>query len=192
MLQVRYLADMFCDTDPAWTLEVLRVASPLLEELQMWNAHREHLEAVQAMPLLRRLEVCGAPYGDTNVLRLDTPVMPPRDPPGGLEWLAASDLHRASLLALLRAHGHTLRQLRLWRSHGTPGYMQWPDSWSDLPVLLEQSGLRALERLVLWRCGSPTRDECRQQLAAVRRVLPGTTVQCRECDNLPWESGVLF
>ena len=59
--QVRRLVTVLCDGDPVWTLQLLQAASPLVEELELWNVKAEHWLLLHSMPRLYRLEVRGRP-----------------------------------------------------------------------------------------------------------------------------------
>jgi hypothetical protein len=166
---------VYCDEDPAWSLQLLGAAGPLLEELEVHNPRREHLEALTAMPRLRRLEVGGQWDAD--------PVQ--GDLPGSLQWLRVGQLPRDTVTALLRGNRATLREL--WLGVWSEGSGEWPFTCSDLPSLLGACGFQCLDRLVLWRTLCCSRWGCPDQLAAVRAVLPGTTVQCDLCDRVPNE-----
>ncbi|KAK3928156.1 E3 ubiquitin-protein ligase TRIM32 [Frankliniella fusca] len=176
VLGVVRLYGVWCDRDPAWSLELLQRAAPTVERLELLLPREPHLLAVLAMPRLRRLQLC-----------CDTPLdaAPPELgalPPGhsGLRWLRVFSLPRATLQSLLQAHGGTLEELELMV--GTPGEQEWPYSCSDLHSLLGRCGLRALRRLVLRR-GGCSHTDCGEQLAAVRAALPGVQqVLCSQCD----------
>ncbi|XP_052124729.1 uncharacterized protein LOC113206702 isoform X8 [Frankliniella occidentalis] len=176
---VTRLVNVYCNFHPAWSLQLLHRAAPTLERLRVDYPREAHLRAVHAMPRLRRLDV----VGDTDLLA--QPPELPALPPGhaGLQWLRMEDLPRATTQSLLRAHGCTLEELEL--VVGTAGSRVWPKSCGDLHSLLQQSGLRALRRLVLrrdWYRHEPA--ACREQRAEVRRVLPGAEVLCSTCDRV--------
>ncbi|XP_052126164.1 uncharacterized protein LOC113215182 isoform X4 [Frankliniella occidentalis] len=180
---VTRLVSVRCDKDPAWSLQLLQRAAPTLERLRVICPREAHLRAVHAMPRLRRLHVVG-----DDALLAQPPELPAL-PPGhaGLQWLWVHRLPRATAQSLLRAHGGTLEELVLYV--GTAGSRRWPASCGDLHSLLQQSGLRALRRLVLRRdivC-SHERAACREQRAEVRRVLPGAEVLCSMCDGVEEE-----
>ncbi|KAK3908693.1 E3 ubiquitin-protein ligase SH3RF2 [Frankliniella fusca] len=174
------LVGVCCDSDPAWSLELLQRAAPTVERLWVLCPREPHLRAVLAMPRLRRLHVwCGDDALDPAPPELGA--LPPGH--SGLRWLRVLLLPRATLQSLLQAHGGTLEELELWV--GTPGERTWPHSCSDLHSLLGRCGLRALRRLVLRRRCSPPDTACREQLAAVRAALPGVQqVLCSECDRV--------
>ena len=175
------LVGVRCDRDPAWSRKLLQRAAPTVERLGVTCPREPHLRAVLAMPRLRRLRV----QGDDTRLPAELGALPPGH--CGLRWLRVQRLPRATTRALLRLHGATLEELVL--RVGTQREGQWPESCSDLHVLLGQCGLRALRRLVLWR-GHPfhTDTGCRQQREQVRRALPGVQeVLCDRCDRVPWE-----
>ncbi|XP_026284802.2 uncharacterized protein LOC113210849 [Frankliniella occidentalis] len=182
---VTRLVKVWCHMDPAWSLQLLQRAAPSLERLSVMSPREAHLRAAHAMPRLRRLDV----YGD-DALRAQPPELPAL-PPGhaGLQWLRVHYLPRATTQSLLRAHGGTLEELVL--VVGTAGDELWPRSCGDLHSLLQQSGLRALRRLVLVRSGSYGYSHeaaaCREQRAEVRRVLPGAEVLCDTCDSVGQE-----
>ncbi|KAK3931565.1 E3 ubiquitin-protein ligase TRIM32 [Frankliniella fusca] len=179
VLGVVRLVRVFCDSDPAWSLELLQRAAPTLERLELLCPREPHLRAVHAMPRLQRLHVVydpalGAAPPELGAL-----------PPGhsGLRWLRVDNIPRATLQSLLQAHGGTLEELEL--EVGTPGEQRWPHNCRDLHSLLGRCGLRALLRLVLrrgwWRDGH-TVTACREQLAAVRAALPGVQhLLCSHC-----------
>ncbi|XP_026287463.1 E3 ubiquitin-protein ligase TRIM32-like [Frankliniella occidentalis] len=176
---VTRLVEVYCYADPAWSLQLLQRAAPTLERLSVSCLREAHLRAVHAMPRLRRLFV------DGNDAALDArPPELPALPPGhaGLQWLRVCLLPRATTQSLLRAHGGTLEELELWV--GTAGSDGWPYSCGDLHSLLQQSGLRALRRLVLRRGYGHEAAACSEQRAEVRRVLPGAEVLCDTCDRV--------
>ncbi|XP_052124997.1 uncharacterized protein LOC113214752 [Frankliniella occidentalis] len=175
---VTMLLGVCCDMDPTWSLQLLLWAAPTLERLEVRYPREAHLRAVHAMPRLRRLYV----WGGDDALRAQPPELPAL-PPGhaGLQWLRVR-LPRATTQSLLRAHGGTLEELEL--GVGTAGRFEWPYSCGDLHSLLQQSGLRALRRLVLRRGCLPAAAACIEQRAEVRRVLPGARVLCVTCDRV--------
>ncbi|XP_026288919.2 uncharacterized protein LOC113213907 [Frankliniella occidentalis] len=182
---VTKLASIHCHADPAWSLQLLVFAAPTLERLRVLNPREAHLRAVHAMPRLRRLDMDG-----DAALDAQTPELPSL-PPGhaGLQWLRVScHLPRATTQSLLRAHSSTLEELEL--QVGTAGSYGWPRNCSDLHSLLQQSGLRALRRLVLRRLPGYRHGaaDCSEQRAEVRRVLPGAEVLCRTCDKVKLDS----
>ena len=59
LLQARRLTGVHCAEDAAWCLQLLEEAAPLLEELELFAAGLEHLQALARMPRLRRLEITG-------------------------------------------------------------------------------------------------------------------------------------
>ncbi|KAK3913435.1 Glutathione reductase [Frankliniella fusca] len=177
------LVKVLCDCDPAWSLELLQRAAPTVERLGVLFPREPHLRAVHAMPRLRRLHVwC---RGALHAAPYELGALPPGH--SGLRWLSVRDLPRATLQALLQAHGGTLEELELWV--GTPGKQEWPYNCSDLHSLLGRCGLRALRRLLLrrWTGCSHIDTACRGQLAAVRAALPGLQVLCDRCDQVPEE-----
>ncbi|KAK3910345.1 Teneurin-4 [Frankliniella fusca] len=180
------LVGVWCDDDPAWSLELLRRAAPTVERLEVRRPHEPHLRAAHAaMPRLRRLLV----WSDFDDALHDAPPELGALPPGhgGLRWLSVSSpssLPRATLQSLLRAHAGTLEELLL--RVGTPGEQRWPWCCSDLHALLGPCRLRALRRLVLWR-GIFSHTACGEQLAAVRAALPGVQVLCDLCDGVQEE-----
>ncbi len=179
LLQVVRLDAVWCHMDADWSLELLQRAAPTVERLWVLHPREPHLRAVLAMPRLRRLRV----DSDGTPLPAELGALPPGH--CGLRWLHVWRLPRATTQALLRLHGATLEELVLYV--GTRGGRPWPDSCSDLHVLLGQCGLRALRRLVLWRWSHHTDTDCRQQREQVRRALPGVEVLCGECDRVPEE-----
>ncbi|XP_052124719.1 uncharacterized protein LOC113206702 isoform X1 [Frankliniella occidentalis] len=180
--RVTRLVWVHCHADPAWILRLLQRAAPTLEQLSVRCPLEAHLRAVHAMPRLRRLWVCG---DDPNAEPPQLPALPPGH--AGLQWLRVWRLPRATIRFLLRAHGGTLEELQL--HVGTAGRRQWPHSCGDLHSLLQQSGLRALRRLVLWRRMFYRHEPaaCSEQRAEVRRVLPRVEVLCNLCDDVEEE-----
>ncbi|XP_052126152.1 uncharacterized protein LOC113215182 isoform X2 [Frankliniella occidentalis] len=184
---VTRLLGVWCDGHPAWSLQLLQNAAPTVERLSLCRALEAHLRAVHAMPRLRRLSV----WGDDALLVDAQPPVVPAFPPGhaGLQWLMVNNLPRATTQSLLWAHGGTLEEL--WLYVGTAGSNAWPESCGDLHSLLQQSGLRALRRIVLRRKvqwgASHEPAACSQQRAEVRRVLPGAEVLCSMCDGVEEE-----
>ncbi|XP_026291175.1 uncharacterized protein LOC113215725 [Frankliniella occidentalis] len=179
---VTLLVGVWCHWDPAWSLQLLQRAAPTVERLSVNSPREAHLRALHAMPRLRRLYVDGD--ADLYAQPPELPALPPGH--AGLQWLRVWGLPRATTQSLLRAHGGTLEELVLWV--GTAGSAGWPWSCGDLHLLLQQSGLRALRRLVLGRLGcihGPA--PCREQRAEVRRVLPGAEVLCDQCDRVELE-----
>ena len=175
LLQVRRMTNVHCRIDPDWALDVLRSAAPTLEELEMWHASEAHVAAVHGMPRLQRLEL--------NALRGQRPVELPALPwPSCLKWLRVQYLPRATTVSLLRAHATSLDVL--WLQVYSEPRGKWPYGCADLDALLGQCGLR-LTRLVLWRFLEPHGSSCRAQREAARRVLPGCTVQCDNCNRVP-------
>ncbi|XP_026278689.1 uncharacterized protein LOC113206676 isoform X2 [Frankliniella occidentalis] len=176
---VTRLVSVRCDEDPAWSLQLLQRAAPTLERLSVYHPREAHLRAVHDMPRLRRLAV------HCNNAAAQLPQLPAL-PPGhaGLQWLRVCLLPRATTQSLLRAHGGTLEELEL--GVGTAGSDEWPRSCGDLHSLLQQTGLRALRRLVLLRRRAYSHEPaaCSQQRAEVRRVLPGAEVLCGRCDRV--------
>ena len=173
------MTDVRCHVDPAWSTQLLEAAAPLLEELNVRSPREDHLFALAAMPRLRRLYV----WSDVNyafaglVLRRLA----------SLQWLKVYHLARDTLLSLLKACGPSLQHLHLYV--GTSGDRGWPYGCEDLHTLLKQSRLRGLSRLQLVRGGLCHSDsDCTEQLLAVRRVLPGTIVQCNTCEKIKPET----
>ncbi|XP_052126886.1 uncharacterized protein LOC113208717 isoform X2 [Frankliniella occidentalis] len=178
VIGVERLVGVYCHSDPAWSLQLLQRAAPTVEQLSVMYSREPHLRAVHAMPRLRRLFV----WGDDGALDAKPPELPPLPPGhGNLRWLTVW-LPRATLQSLLQAHGHSLEELALLV--GTAGDEAWPSSCSDLHSLLGQCGLRALQRLVLWRVVAWLHDTaaCCEQRTEVRRVLPAAEVLCSLCD----------
>ncbi|XP_052122273.1 uncharacterized protein LOC113212092 [Frankliniella occidentalis] len=179
--EVSRLVSVYCNADPAWSLELLQRASPSVEWLSVYNPRVAHLRAVHAMPRLRGLEVrCEDVVFESPSLTL------PDLPPGhhaGLRWLRVHRLPRHTLMTLLQAHGHSLEELHLWVS--TRGNIVWPHTCCDLRLLLQECDLRALRRLVLSRVHTlHEADQCDRQRAEVRVVLPGAVVLCDRCDGV--------
>ncbi|KAK3918856.1 Transcription factor TGA2 [Frankliniella fusca] len=177
------LVGVWCDRDPAWSLELLQRAARTVERLEVLEPRVDHLRAVLAMPRLRRLYVSGGGALSGG------PPGPDALPPGhsGLRWLHEDDLPPAHLESLLRAHGGTLEELHLSAGTLAPEEEEFGyEHCSELPALLGRCGLRALRRLVLWRV-QHTDTGCAEQLRAVRAALPGVMVLCDECDGAPRE-----
>ncbi|XP_026278079.2 uncharacterized protein LOC113206287 [Frankliniella occidentalis] len=179
---------------PTWSLELLKVAAPTLEKLRLDNPREEHLHVVHDMPRLRRLEMrVSRNESGSGTLRSNNLVLPALLPGrDGLRWLSVDGLSRVTLQSLLRAHGQSLEELVLWMGTEAAGLGRgWPYHCADLHVFVEQCGLRALRRLLLWRQLLGPRapnlyhdpDECRKQCTEVRRVLPGVQVLCGKCDD---------
>ncbi|XP_052133154.1 uncharacterized protein LOC113209422 [Frankliniella occidentalis] len=178
---VTRLIRVHCHRDPAWSLQLLQRAAPTVERLDVRHPREAHLRAVHAMPRLRRLHVhVSCNDGALWARPPELPALPPGH--AGLQWLKVERLPRATTQSLLHAHGGTLEELEL--RVGTAGSREWPYSCGDLHSLLQQSGLRALRRLMLVREGDCIREPaaCREQRAEVRRVLPGAEVRCDTCD----------
>ncbi|XP_052129100.1 uncharacterized protein LOC113217393 isoform X3 [Frankliniella occidentalis] len=177
---VTRVAGLFCDKDPVWSLQLLQRVAPTLERLSVGNPSEAHLRVVHAMPRLRRLAV----FGVAAALDAEAPALPPGH--DGLHWLGVWDMPLAMTQSLLRVHGGSLEELELLV--GTADDDKWPYSCRDLHSLLERGGLRALRRLVLWRCRcSHELAACTEQLAEVRRVLPRVEVLCGKCDHVHLE-----
>lgn len=181
-LQVRRLTGVWCDPDPAWSLELLRSAAPVLEELGVCNAREAHLRTVHVMPRLRRLYVSVT----DGALDAEPPLLPALAQPSTLQWLALNGLPRATAQSLLLAHGAALDVLVLFLG-AEPG-QDWTRGCSDLDVFLGQCGLR-LTQLVLWRwLDNHDLAVCASQLAAARRaVMPSCSVRCSLCQKVPHE-----
>ncbi|XP_052125442.1 uncharacterized protein LOC113210855 isoform X2 [Frankliniella occidentalis] len=176
---VTRLVNVWCDKDPARSLRLLQRAAPTVERLRVRFPREDHLSVVHAMPRLRRLYVWGVDAPDAQPPEL--PALPAGR--AGLQRLRVHYLPRATTQSLLRAHGGTLEELEL--QVGTAGSGRWPDCCGDLHSLLQQSGLRALRRLVLMRyCCSHEAAACSEQRARARQVLHGSEVLCDECDTV--------
>ncbi|XP_034251903.1 uncharacterized protein LOC117651717 isoform X2 [Thrips palmi] len=206
---VRRLMPVYCDRDPAWVLKLLKAAAPLLEELDIWNASKQHWLLLPTLKRLLRLEVnywFPVLSGQDGCDKPELPALPPLDPadsPTRLLWLRVC-LPRDPMLDLVRRYGASLRELQIFV--GTTGQPHSPLSrgwpWTcgaeDLADLLRQCNLSALRRLVLRRphkpvmtlCGDFTHDEaqCAAQLSAVRRALPSVPqVLCGTCNQIEWK-----
>ncbi|XP_026288172.2 uncharacterized protein LOC113213351 [Frankliniella occidentalis] len=171
--------ELSCNRDPAWSLQLLQCAAPTVEQLRLDCPRDAHVRAVHTMPRLRTLDV-----HDDGTLDRQPPELPAL-PAGhsGLQWLRVFGLSSGTVRSLLRAHGGTLEVLQL--RVGTAGPKKWPESCSDLHALLEQCGLRALRRLVLWRvCCHHEKTACTEQRRVVLRVLPRAEVLCSKCDGV--------
>ncbi|XP_052121910.1 uncharacterized protein LOC113218216 isoform X2 [Frankliniella occidentalis] len=174
---VTRLVDVYCNVDPAWSLELLQIAAPSVEQLSVRNplsgVHNYfHMLAVRAMPRLRRLEVICEGFLGLPAIVFNAP------PPGhaGLQWLRVDRMFRSELQFMLRHNAHSLETLQMLMGTSRMG----PDPQPEL----ELNGLRALRRLVHNRIdGGHSADDCKLQLAEVRRrVLPGVEVFCDACD----------
>lgn len=132
LLQVRRLLSLDCNDDPLWAQQLLEQLAPQLQEvqvnrfltkkcfvendpafclfkllhlLQLWNVEKCHLECLQNMPQLRRLEV----EGWSEALEGDPYKFPPLVPDiGGLHFLHVF-LPKETSLSLIAAHGHSLK-----------------------------------------------------------------------------------
>ncbi|XP_026276551.1 uncharacterized protein LOC113205235 [Frankliniella occidentalis] len=176
---VTRLVKLSCDKDPTWSLKLLQRAAPTVQRLSVYFALKTHLSVVHTMPRLTRLNVSGhfAQLGRPLELPSSLPLRP-----AGLQWLSVGVIARTTTQSLLRANGRTLEEVELWI--GTAGNKCWPDSCGDLAWLLQQSGLRAIKRIVLRRYKRCSHEPaaCSKQLAEVRRVLPSAEVKCGKCD----------
>ncbi|XP_052123255.1 uncharacterized protein LOC127749359 [Frankliniella occidentalis] len=175
---VERLVSVQCHADPAWSLQLLQNAAATVERLSVASPHEAHLREVVAMPRLRRLAVSS----HDDALFAHPPVLPAL-PPGhrGLPWLRVHEqLPFATLRSLLQAQRDTLEELQLVLA---------PVKVTNLQLLLQQCGLRALRRLVLWRVVAKLHDQraCGAELQKVRAAAPGTEVLCSKCDAVPWE-----
>ena len=110
-MQVRKLKQVHGKKDPEWVKKLLRCASPLLEELQIFDAGWDHLEVALQMPNLRCLDV-----GGNNKLQGKERVGPevPADRPARLRDLDVGFVPRNTVESMLRVHGSTLETLVLW------------------------------------------------------------------------------
>ncbi|XP_034243128.1 uncharacterized protein LOC117646356, partial [Thrips palmi] len=175
------LTKVQCHRDPSWVLDVLHAAAPTLEAASFEFVGEEHLQALHAMPRLRRLELTFTSEHD--------PVLPALQHSGGLKWLRVQAIPPRTLVSLLRAHSASLDELWLHvsapRLPEDPLKALLPSKWDDLAGLLAHCGLR-VSRLVLWRdYHMPT---CPEQVSPLRRLLPDTLVQCNTCDSVAWET----
>lgn len=199
---VRRLLTVICNNDTDWATKLLIAASPLVEELEVWNVDPEQWLQLQAMPRLYRLEV------NTYVFSIRSlPELADRgDEPGGLLWVRTC-LDEEATESLLRAHSRTLREVQLFvgtKTHSiqdplVPTEPRWPWTCSaaDLTALVSRCGLRELRRLVLRRPHRPVwtlsgdfchrAAECRQQLHALRGLFPHAKVLCGTCHNVTWK-----
>ncbi|XP_034233518.1 uncharacterized protein LOC117640742 isoform X2 [Thrips palmi] len=172
---VRRMTGVYCAYDRAWSLDLLRSAAATLEELKACDLLEDHMVVVHCMPRLRRLHLQG--YSSAQ-----PPLLPALPQPSSVQWLLVCCFPRAITQSLLQAHAASLDVVLLAVS-ASPGLL-WSDGCSDLDAVLGPCGLR-LSRLVLLRDHDTDRDAfCRDQVAAARRVLPGCTVQCRQCDGV--------
>ncbi|XP_034244845.1 uncharacterized protein LOC117647263 [Thrips palmi] len=55
LLKVKRLTGLYCDPDKKWSLQLLELLAPNLEEVHLYHFHLKHLEVVQRMPQLRWL-----------------------------------------------------------------------------------------------------------------------------------------
>lgn len=166
---------------------MLEAAAPLLEEAIVYHASAEHLEALHRMPRLRQLDV----HGLTDVLQEHPPSLPeyPQHLRGGLLRIEMQYLPRDTTIALLRAHRHSLQEVRLWVGIEKDEELQFPEYCEDLDIIFSHCELKALRRLVLYMFDEgyshPIAD-CRSLLAKVKAVLPGVTVLCKICDHVEY------
>ncbi|XP_026282673.1 uncharacterized protein LOC113209402 [Frankliniella occidentalis] len=176
---VTRLVHLRCHTDPAWSLRLLQLAAPSLEQLSLHDPGEAHLRAVHAMPRLTRLEVSC----EDDALDAQPPVLPELPwEQAGLRWLSVYRLPSVTLQSLLRAHGRSLEELQLDVGTGAGG---WPWHCQGLHSLLEPCELRSLWSLVLKRAHVfHQAPMCYQQLAEVKGVLPRTEVLCEWCDGV--------
>lgn len=180
--QVLKLVNVWCHADPLWSLELLQCAAPKLKKLHAIQVTRDHLQVILAMPRLERLTLYDCVLRDS--LLLPTPA---GSVSAKLQWLRILGLPRSATRCVLRAYRYSLEKLLL--KVGTHcGSKELPPRWPhrslQLHALLEECGLEALKELVLSRAGdgfSHSMEDCREQLNAVRHVLPGVTVRCEEC-----------
>ncbi|KAK3923683.1 Protein SPA, chloroplastic [Frankliniella fusca] len=141
---VRKLTNVHCEYDPDWALQLLSDVSPRLEELQLRSPARRHLQVVERMRHLTRLDL--EFYSDEEDAAADDDARtPPRRVAGdpvvadlgvgldeyifrrpaegggyrGLRWLRVGHLPKLTTFSLLRAHRHTLEEVWLmvgsWR-----------------------------------------------------------------------------
>ena len=198
-LQVTRLTGLNCAARRDWSLQLLQACAPRLVELQMVQAHQEHLEMLRCMPALRVLTVECVGEFDPDDEDLDgmsdserrmtlevifwhqfnldnvqfTPL--PRlsgGASGGLRWLRVGICCWATTKALVRAHADTQQELELCcHSHSADAYA--------VPFW----GFKALRRLVLRRSSelSPAMElfhnvpSCASMVRSMRQNLPRWT-----------------
>ncbi|XP_034253598.1 uncharacterized protein LOC117652636 isoform X3 [Thrips palmi] len=160
-----------------------------LEDLQVVNVSKEHLQSVQRMSRLRKLVLDWYSPGALDV------AFPPL-PAGhcGLQWLDVRLRPASTVLSLAKAHAATLQELRILCASEGDG----PWHFKDLAEGLRQCGLVALRRVVLVRGPAPVNnlphapESCQLQKEAIwDRLLARDSekpvrivkVMCAECDK---------
>ncbi|XP_052121835.1 uncharacterized protein LOC113206912 [Frankliniella occidentalis] len=185
------ISGLKCDDDPAWSLKLLQVAAPTLQELQVCVRFQAHLQVIHSMPLLKRMFMMSDMSREPALAspQFSLPPLPPGHG-GGLQWLTVMTPSSWVLRAMLLANAGSLEVLQL--TVGTPGKLPWPLSCSDLPAVLGGCGLRVLKTVVLGRdmqgLISHAPAACKKQCNAVRRALPVTVeVFCDLCDGVEYD-----
>lgn len=178
---MRRIPCFHCSYDPAWSVAVLLLAGPTLEELQLKNATAAHCAALRDMPRLQRLQLDDFEMGVTGC------VAAPRHS-ASLKWLRVCWLAEAPTWSLLKGHAASLEEVELRFATEPVSEREWP--YSCCPDLLEtqlrQCDPRRLQRLVLWRPLQCHFTTCRAQLDAARRALQGCSVKCAQCAELAY------
>lgn len=145
--QVLRLKALTCSKDPSWAADVLRAASPLLEELQLLEPTDEHVGLAHAMPRLKRLFVEGF-TPSTGAAAAYVRALPALEDKCRLDTFSMGrgvPLPFPLLKALLRAHGSSLRFLQL-RSDAHAYCESRFDTW------IAQCNLRGLRELYIEDC----------------------------------------
>lgn len=122
-MQVRRVVNLSCKTDPKRSLQLLAQVAPHLEELQLLNVDREHLEATLRMPKLWSLEVLATATGMCADPFVVAPVLP-HD--GGLRVLRTR-LGPSTVASLVRAHQRTLETVLIKYPRGRPSTCLFED-----------------------------------------------------------------
>ena len=162
---------------------------PQLQELRLLSATPQHLLSLQCLPRLRKLSLW---IQHDKMSDLVPPAVP--EDHCGLQSLTVCVHPRATIMALIKAHGSTLRELQLCVSTYYDNVVHYV---RDLHLELARCGLRSLQRLVLRRqCGgklSHGDSRCREQKkkiwdqlmemdSAAGRIRT-VTVLCSVCDE---------
>ncbi|XP_034244585.1 uncharacterized protein LOC117647141 [Thrips palmi] len=198
---VRKLIHLYCDVDSAWVLQLLYDLAPQLEELQMSRPSKAHLEVMETMPQLSRLDIeyyngSSQSYGSQQDSKTASNNYVFKRLPArhcGLRFLRVGHMPKKSTLSLIRTHRKTLEEL--WMSVGSgssPGSTGmsegdgWPENCLDLHEKLGRYAAEGpLKRLVLFRwLYAHDGTACLVQIHALRQALPGVDVLCRECDKI--------
>ncbi|XP_034242292.1 uncharacterized protein LOC117645864 isoform X2 [Thrips palmi] len=187
--------------DPPWALRLLRRVAPYLEELSLVPATRSMLAELHAMPRYRKPGLRRLEAEFFAMAKDEEPVMEiaaPSEPGTGIAWLRAFDLPQNVTELLLRAYGHSLKEVMLsaGASKDADGE-EWPVTVATetLVPMMARCGLRVLRRWVrpAHRCAYP--DHCRAQRKALQAVLPASClVLCGglDCDRRGAHSGEDF